>query len=864
MWGREISNSMVNGPIKWWGQLLVAAINVVGLLLFCRGFFPQKQLLPGVALFHQADPFAKPPFSKVVVMVVDAMRSDMLYGNQSHMNYFHKLMDDGVVLPYTAYAHPPTVTLPRLKGITLGLTPSFLDAIMNINEEDDTSLNLDLWIGQFVGRGANIHFYGDDTWLKLFPKEFTKTDGTNSFYVSDFTEVDHNVTRHLDEELKPSSKWDGLILHYLGLDHIGHKGGPHSPYMESKQHEMDKVIQRLYEYINKNQDTVLVVMGDHGMNEIGNHGGALAGEVSPGLALISPKFKKLDLDVLPPHDVENFQYYRPCTQIDLVPTLSALLGLPIPKNNVGVVLKEILPLFKRRGNVIRENALQMALLAGHTVPANFDELDEKELYHYLHEIQDDLALTATNYNYDDIYTGLGLLVLSCGISLVLFSRYYLWGSNSKRARQWALISVIVTILYSSHFHGLSLIEEEHHIWWVLAVLVALGTGNVKWSSAVIIGLRVIKAWSNSGQKYWLDDKIGLYLVRHPDVLWALVVLTYVVNNMLTFTQGNFVSALNFFAGNARATDFKLLGSLIGFILLFVTMSVLLSFKLVQYWADGHDVPAWLSWLYYWVLTNYDINPHNPNAGDDKQLVGLILVQLSNALIYFMSTLLVVSLVSAKFKGIKGGYFSVFANFFTLYLIHHSRVENIPIFIAFAVVKYCFMRSISSIKLDVDYRLLLISAFTLVVSNLLFFSMGFTNSLATVDLSNAYNGVLSYNLLLVGWLTFVSNFAGPLYWLFSSLQMIFEPSVILYQQPTTADLIYLPRICFQVLSVKLRFTFMFYLIAAVTLMALCVNLRFHLFIWLVFSPKILFFGVWAVFMNLFIDYIVGLLLLLLFK
>lgn len=41
----------------------------------------------------------------------------------------------------------------------------------------------------------------------------------------DTTEVDLNVTRNVLPELaKPD--WDVLIFHYLGLDHIGHTGGP--------------------------------------------------------------------------------------------------------------------------------------------------------------------------------------------------------------------------------------------------------------------------------------------------------------------------------------------------------------------------------------------------------------------------------------------------------------------------------------------------------------------------------------------------------------------------------------------------------------------------------------------------------------
>uniref|UniRef100_A0A1I7XUB4 PIGO_PIGG domain-containing protein n=1 Tax=Heterorhabditis bacteriophora TaxID=37862 RepID=A0A1I7XUB4_HETBA len=34
-----------------------------------------------------------------------------------------------------------------------------------------------------------IHFFGDDTWLRLFPNMFEKHDGVTSFYVNDYTEV---------------------------------------------------------------------------------------------------------------------------------------------------------------------------------------------------------------------------------------------------------------------------------------------------------------------------------------------------------------------------------------------------------------------------------------------------------------------------------------------------------------------------------------------------------------------------------------------------------------------------------------------------------------------------------------------------
>ena len=79
-------------------------------------------------------------------------------------------------------------------------------------------------ISQWRANNRNITFFGDDTWTRLFPGQFLRQDPVTSFFVSDYTEVDANVTRHLEAELARED-WDVMILHYLGLDHIGHLQG---------------------------------------------------------------------------------------------------------------------------------------------------------------------------------------------------------------------------------------------------------------------------------------------------------------------------------------------------------------------------------------------------------------------------------------------------------------------------------------------------------------------------------------------------------------------------------------------------------------------------------------------------------------
>lgn len=180
--------------------------------------------------------------------------------------------------------------------------------------------------------------------------------------------MDNNVTRHLPLELKQND-WDGMVLHYLGLDHIGHKSGPQryslpdrcalithadnqSPYMLPKQLEMDGIVEQIFEAMTSNDhlaSTLLVLCGDHGMNDAGNHGGSTLGETSTALLFISPKMESISSGFpCPINDTKhNYQFYSGVEQSDIAPTLAGLLGFPVPLNNLGVFIADLLPFWPK-------------------------------------------------------------------------------------------------------------------------------------------------------------------------------------------------------------------------------------------------------------------------------------------------------------------------------------------------------------------------------------------------------------------------------------------------------------------------------------------------------------------------------------
>lgn len=147
--------------------------------------------------------------TKAVIIVIDALRLDFITPNL--MPLTSSIWKKKGCLSEIK-VETPTVTLPRIKALTAGNIPQFIDIVLNIAS---TEILKDSLVHSAYNKGKKIVFYGDNTWLQLFPTSFTRFEGTNSFFVRDFKEVDDNVTRNVLVELHKND-WDLMILHYLG------------------------------------------------------------------------------------------------------------------------------------------------------------------------------------------------------------------------------------------------------------------------------------------------------------------------------------------------------------------------------------------------------------------------------------------------------------------------------------------------------------------------------------------------------------------------------------------------------------------------------------------------------------------------
>lgn len=810
--------------------LFIYLIQLLAIGFFSLGFFPKKNVLNGISTFNynvSLQNNSKPVFNRLVLVVIDALRSDFVFDkHSSNFHFVHSKLNSGEAWGYTAFSNPPTVTLPRLKGITTGSTPNFLDAILNVAEDDISSSisEQDSWLLQ-LRRVSNhrIRFFGDDTWLKLFsPVEnfFDSWEGTNSFFVSDFQEVDYNVTRHLQDQIKGKDQWDTLILHYLGLDHIGHKGGAYSKFMPEKQMEMDTIIRQLYEEII-DEDSLLVLMGDHGMNDIGNHGGSSAGETHAGMVFMSPKllqltpFKNISAPIDTPLNDDGeatFEYMKQIQQIDLVPTLSTLFNVPIPKNSVGIIISEFLPFLNDDTRLIKvwENFRQLSILNNEIIDKDFKLWDIDKLYLYMKEIQQSLTRSATNYNYTKLTIGYVFMVLSTILVSLL----------TLKELQFSFAMVMlgfISLLIGISTFGSSFVEEEHQIWWwiitgtVLLVIISRPNKKITYISSLIIFVcvRFIRGWNNAGQKTVYTYVIANLLDEAPSIKWCL--------NCITILWLSISSGFEYLTPLAQI----------------IVPVMIISYKVNWALVDKENIPGCLKEM---VKVNIKyLFREDRTVIFEKALVptALIVYKLFSILILLRISLLVIK-GSNKKKFIK----SLFRDI-TMFLIYLSPSRNIPQYLIFDIIGRCVTEILQD---EFKSQLYLVPIVSLMLQNFCFFQFGGSNSIATIDLSNAYHGISSdYNIYIVGCLMTVSNFAPAIYWTLFSWQYLYTKRTI-YKNISKWEMF---------AKSKLPLIF-FNCIIGCCLLASCVILRYHLFIWSVFSPKLCYYVAW----NLFIQGVVG--------
>lgn len=143
--------SRVSTLLVCWLFLLRAS----GLYLFTRGFLLSRLSLSNVNDCH--DCTLQPTHSRAIILIIDALRFDFISPNPpipSNENYHHVLslpQELSTSYPehsfiFNAHSDPPTATMQRIKGLTTGSLPTFIDISSNFGamsiEEDSLLLRV--------------------------------------------------------------------------------------------------------------------------------------------------------------------------------------------------------------------------------------------------------------------------------------------------------------------------------------------------------------------------------------------------------------------------------------------------------------------------------------------------------------------------------------------------------------------------------------------------------------------------------------------------------------------------------------------------------------------------------------------------
>ena len=507
------------------------------LALFQYGFFTSRQRLPDTT--PQPSAAARPTHKhkRVLVLIVDALRLDFVANNPSSFPFLHSLLSSSSSSSSTSSASPrhslllnfradaPTVTAQRIAALATGTFPTFIDFTGNFNS---AAVVEDNWISQLAARSSpsSLAFFGDDTWMSLFPGN--QTFGTalpfDSFNTRDLDTVDDGIEASLFPYLSSTSNWSLVVAHFLGVDHIGHTHSARHPLLFKRLARMDGLLQRAVALLP--DDALLLFFGDHGMTDDGNHGGATKAETDAAFFAYSPA------PIFPPRDVVWDDGKEVCAattqastprlvaQIDLVPTLSLLLGLPIPFSNIGGIIPEF---FYEQIQQSEEGALLQAnkdqILAYLAKCGLLPPPNALSDWDFLRQAK---QLGKTKWASFD----LPLMVASAS-ALVAVAVYQLMKAATAQGSM-ALLPLIFSLLHAACAFSNSFILNEH--WVCFGVVEALliwramsdkdQDGLVTFSSLLIPRLFIFPAAAADSHKLENEEWVKVMVV----IAWAIVLV----------------------------------------------------------------------------------------------------------------------------------------------------------------------------------------------------------------------------------------------------------------------------------------------------------------------------------------------------
>ena len=329
-------------------------VGILACLLIAAGAYAwTSRLMDSVyayrSLLHSTPPAPGEPLGaaltrRVVFVLIDALREDTSL-KPDVMPFLNELRGHGASA--TIHSRPPSYSQPGYSTLLTGAWPDLSDGpTINLDYEEIPTWTQDDLVSAVHRAGLKTAVSGYYWFERLIPQGAVDA----SFYTPG---EDAAADRAVVDAALPwlrTNDHQFVLIHIDQVDYAGHhEGGPVDPRWDAAARRADDLLREIASTLDLSQDT-LFVASDHGQIDRGGHGG------QDPITLVAPW-------VLAGAGVQPGRY-GDVEQVDVAPTLAALLGVNIPASAQGRVRTEMLALAPEQTAAIEQAAtVQQGALA---------------------------------------------------------------------------------------------------------------------------------------------------------------------------------------------------------------------------------------------------------------------------------------------------------------------------------------------------------------------------------------------------------------------------------------------------------------------------------------------------------------------
>lgn len=565
--------------------------------------------------------------------------------------------------------------------------------------------------------------------------------------------------------------------------------GPRSELMNQKLIEMDSIVEQVdasileQDQIRQKQDadaqsTLFVLVSDHGMTEMGNHGGASNEESSAVMLFVNLPEK---------HTSDSSRAFDRIMQVDLVPTLCALFGLEIPPTSTGQILPRVFAQAAGKTRTAQyllalyQNIQQLWSLAQQKASMSFlnqqaalyqsiqrdmassylrqDSVSsslERDMLQMLQQLQAELnAKDDSTYHSTFIFFGISLVFTALGlVGYVVHALNIPLAHGSSEARIFASMYLFYVLSFASS----SSIENEH------ATVNFLCMTNLACLLYRALPHSTTKTRDHPSGKRWLL------------VVMALVRMGRSRNQVINFAR------MNGFESENEDDTFSIISD-----------------------APLFDLPLWCMYVLFWMLgsakwvMSRTLNVVSLADGmimllfsvgtgvsyfhrmmDEERLgwrtgdYGVSVNALAQVVYLSIGCLMAMSVTIMRhppYWQSPESYRVLWEIIFWIPSILLQRTSNLSMLWILLLQNVAFVQFIKTLKTSRGKLQPMIVSQLMWIGQCAFFALGNSHLVATIDISKAYSGVSDFSQVFVGFLTAFITFMGPILFTMTNLHLM---------------------------------------------------------------------------------------------